>query len=347
MRPPLKQFVQPRIDAARTAREWDAIRVRRAGTKQPWYRLSLSQAWPLGAAVAIAVVALVVLRRPAPRAVADGAWLESGASEGTHVALAEGTQVALDPNSRVHFLSVRPENTQIELERGGIRIDARPTPRRALAVRVGGYEARVHGEHVVVHRLGFAIDVRAQGGDVDIAAPDGGLHTVHAGETWTAKATEASPEAQAVESTPAPALSAAPPIDAAPAPSARPANGAKALFDEAQRARADGRLRDAARLLDKLRQTYRHDPRAGFSAFELGRLRLDTLGDPRGAEEAFRDAIALAPGSPFREDAEARRVQALSRLGDHATCVAAAEAYLTRYPAGPYRNAVLVYCGGP
>ena len=133
-----------------------------------------------------------------------------------------------------------------------------------------------------------------------------------------------------------------------PDPSPAPApESAKSLFDDAQRARREGRTADAARAFDKLRRTYRGDPRAALAAFELGRLRLDALGDPRGAEEALRDAMALGPGSPFREDAEARHVQALSRMGDTKGCARARDAYLARYPSGVYRNAVGVYCGGP
>lgn len=121
---------------------------------------------------------------------------------------------------------------------------------------------------------------------------------------------------------------------------------ARHLLDEAQRARFEGRPQDAARALDRLRRSFRRDRRAPLAAFELGKLRLETLDDPRGAEEAFRDAIALGPSSPFREDAEARRVEALSRMGDVAGCAAARDAYLARWSSGTYRRAVELYCSG-
>jgi TolA-binding protein len=120
---------------------------------------------------------------------------------------------------------------------------------------------------------------------------------------------------------------------------------ARELFDDAQRARADGRSDDAARAFDRLRRTFPRDPRSALAAFELGRLRLDVLGDARGAEEALRDAIALGPSSPFREDAEARRVEALWRMGDSSACASARAAYLARWPNGTYRRAVEVGCG--
>jgi hypothetical protein len=68
------------------------------------------------------------------------------------------------------------------------------------------------------------------------------------------------------------------------------------------------------------------------------------LQDPVGAEEALHDAMVLGPESPLREDAEARRVEALSRTGDHAGCAAARSAYLVRWPKGTYRRTVELYC---
>jgi tetratricopeptide (TPR) repeat protein len=132
---------------------------------------------------------------------------------------------------------------------------------------------------------------------------------------------------------------------AAVAAAPRHDEGARELFDDAQRARAEGRSADAARAFDRLRRTYPRDARAALAAFELGRLRLDALGDPRGAEEALRDAIALGPSSPFREDAESRRIEALGRIGDAAGCASARAAYLARWPNGTYRRAVELGCG--
>jgi transmembrane sensor len=116
------------------------------------------------------------------------------------------------------------------------------------------------------------------------------------------------------------------------------------LFEEGQRARREGRAIDAARAFDKVRRTYRKDPHAALAAFELGRLRLDVLEDPVGAEDALHDAIVLGPSSPLREDAEARRVEALSRSGDRAGCTAARAEYLAHWPSGAYRRTVELYC---
>ncbi|HVY49584.1 MAG TPA: FecR family protein [Minicystis sp.] len=122
--------------------------------------------------------------------------------------------------------------------------------------------------------------------------------------------------------------------------------GAEQLFRLAEVARASRHLRDAERAFDALRRKYRGDARAGLAAFELGRLRLDSLGNPAGAAEALADAIALSPAAPFREDAEARRVQALEASGARAACEKARDAYLARYPGGAHAAVVASRCGG-
>src|SRR5262249_22630609 len=90
-----------------------------------------------------------------------------------------------------------------------------------------------------------------------------------------------------------------------------PANlvSAKDLLNEAQQATAQGDRRRAASLYDEIRKKHRADPRAALAAFELGRIRLDVLADPAGAEEAFRDAVRLAREPNLRDDAEARQIE--------------------------------------
>lgn len=105
-----------------------------------------------------------------------------------------------------------------------------------------------------------------------------------------------------------------------------------------------GRPQAAAAALDMLRRRYRRDPRAALAAFELGRLRLDTLGDAPGAVEALADAISLSPRGPLREDAEARRVEALAAARSP-DCAAARDAFLEHYPRGVHRALIAGQCG--
>jgi TolA-binding protein len=231
---------------------------------------------------------------------------------------------------------------------------------------------RVVGTHFAVQReAGRDVSVRVDRGVVEVAPASGGeSRRLAAGERWSApdgasalgvSASEQAPVGATAGIAPAAVVSVttapAPAATAAPAPAATAAASpianaaprheetARDLFDEAQRARAEGRSLDAARAFDRLRRGFPRDPRAALSAFELGRLRLDVLGDAQGAEEALRDAMALGPQSPFREDAEARRVEALARMGDHGGCSAARSAYLARWPNGTYRRAVEAGCG--
>jgi transmembrane sensor len=207
------------------------------------------------------------------------------------------------------------------------------------------------GTHFSVRRDAGEVSVRVDRGVVEVAAMAGGESTrLAAGERWSAP--DGTSAARLAPPSPAPVASTAPvvvPVPPAPMPvTAAPARhdeSARDLFDEAQRARAEGRSADAARAFDRLRRGFPRDPRAALSAFELGRLRLDVLGDAAGAEEALRDAMALGPSSPFREDAEARRVEALGRMGDVGACAAARASYLARWPNGTYRRTVELGCG--
>jgi hypothetical protein len=119
--------------------------------------------------------------------------------------------------------------------------------------------------------------------------------------------------------------------------------GSQELLQLANEARIAGRVKDAATAFDTLRRRYRKDPRAGLAAFELGRLRLDSLGDPLGAVEALLDAISLAPEATFREDADARLIEAYDEAHDP-RCHVARQDYLARYPKGVHAAAVAVRC---
>ena len=177
------------------------------------------------------------------------------------------------------------------------------------------------------------------------------------GESWTSAPAAAVPVPPVEPQAPVgpPPAADAPPVEdsvkttpsSSPTESARGATsspGPRELLQTANDARLAGRPREAAAAFDALRRHYRGDPRAGLAAFELGRLRLDALGDPGGAAEALADSIALAPGATFREDAEARLVEALDRAHDGGRCTAARRAYLARFPGGLHAASVAARC---
>jgi tetratricopeptide (TPR) repeat protein len=120
---------------------------------------------------------------------------------------------------------------------------------------------------------------------------------------------------------------------------------ARDLFETGNQAKLEGRLQEAAEAFDALRLRYRSDGHAALAALELGRLRLNHLGDPAGALAALEDAVKLGPRAPFREEAEARIVDALALLGRGAECVRAREQFLAHHPRSVHASAVAGKCG--
>lgn len=127
---------------------------------------------------------------------------------------------------------------------------------------------------------------------------------------------------------------------------AREAEGAAAqLFDHANLARRVGRLEDAVSMYGELVARYPRDRRASLAAFELGRLRMDSLRDMRGAVRALERALKLDAHGAFAEDALARLVLAEEALNDLAGCNRARSRYLSRYPEGVHAQHVAERCG--
>jgi hypothetical protein len=348
------RHVQPQLTEARLARQWVGIEAR-LGT--PRRRLPLAVALA-GVAVG-ALLMLLVLRAshgtPAP-APGEGTVLES--VDGSAVVLPDGTRVALDGSTRVRFAALRADEVHVVVERGGVDADVTHVDGRRFLVSTAGFEVAVVGTrfHVSVGPDGTT-RVSVERGRVEVRSVGAGGPTrvLEAGESWTSAPTPsllppapASTPSSTAPVTDVPASSAS---EEAPAPPDASANrlavaGPKELLEMAQDAKLHGRPRDAAAALDTLRRRFRGDPRAGLSAFELGRLRLDSFGEPAAALEAFDDAIALSPGAPFREDAEARRVDALERMHATARCVAARDAYLAAHPGGVHAATMAGRCGG-
>ncbi len=359
----------PAITESRLARQYDAIRTRMPATPGRVRGVSrlAGLGWALAAASTLVLAVVVFWARGGRNTnLVDEAVLESGSTmngaNGMTVTLADGSSVQLGAATRARLTSARPQAIRLDLEHGAVEIEATHMEGRTFVVGAGGYEVHVVGTHFSVQRdPGDRVTVRVDRGVVEVAAANGNVgetRRLAAGESWSAL-DGASAHASLLPAPAPPTIASPSPSVQAPAapvtqavtgtmtggPSPRRDANARELFDDAQRALADKRTEDAARAFDRLRRTFPRDPRSALAAFELGRLRLDVLGDARGAEEALRDAIALGPSSPFREDAEARRIEALSRLGDAVACDSAKAAYLARWPNGTYRRAVEVGCG--
>jgi hypothetical protein len=103
-------------------------------------------------------------------------------------------------------------------------------------------------------------------------------------------------------------------------------------------------MRDAADAYADLLARHPGDARAGLSAFELGRIRMDALDDHAGAIQALERALAAGSNASFHEDALARIVVASDALGRGDACRKARARYLERYPDGVHANALAARC---
>lgn len=348
--------VEPASEA-RLAREWETIDSR----SQPpasWRRWSTRGLALAPLALAAAALLVFTLKRPTA-SVLPGAVF--GSDTGTAlVDLSDGSHIEVDPQAKLAVLSGDPSDVHVELRSGAALFEVTHVERRSFVVSAGGVDIRVIGTrfrvnldgservHVAVER--GVVEVRRHGHDETVqrlgAGEEGTLMTDGADVLPRA----AEPVAPVAAAAPAPSdTGAAPGTDAA---TTEPKSGnattldARQLFDAASAARRAGKNAQAAGLFDALRRRFPGDARAGLSAFELGRLRMDALGDPSGAMEALTQAISLSPSGSFREDAQARLVYAADAMHDDARCKAMRQAYVARYPRGVHAVNVASKCGG-
>ena len=134
------------------------------------------------------------------------------------------------------------------------------------------------------------------------------------------------------------------PSSGAPHSAAARDRAAARVFERANLARRAGRVRDAADAYAELLARYPRDRRAGLSAFELGRIRMDALSDPSGAIEALERAAAAGDAASFHEDALARMVVAYDAEGRTEACRKARDRYLARYPSGVHAHVLAARC---
>lgn len=352
--PERHEMFQPEVPPARLERQWSAIRTRLpesgAHPWSPWKFATLG--------LVAALVALLAWNFSAMRAhettLAEGSALETNdrAEPETRAELSEGSEIAIAPSSRIEVLASEGADVRLALRRGRARFDVVRNPERAFFVvaetaQGEAIEVRVVGTRFEVTR-GADVEVMVERGIVEVRARDA-VHRLTAGEHWSSVELEVEvpTPAEDIEAAPEPeslAIEAEETPTSDPVHVARPHDAdARTLFDQAREARQAGSVAEAARLYDTLLRTHDDDPRAGIAAFELARLRMDSLGDPRGAVRALDRALAGQGGS-YREDAMARRATLLSRLQRTSECHSARDAYLAQFPAGVHVPAVRELC---
>ena len=364
------------LSEARVARLWSGVAERlespRGGRRFLW-------AAALASALGVALV-IAHSQSSAPKS-ASSAWqgtrLETS-SDALAVTLVDGSKLKLDPQSRVEMGEETPAAVRLMLKRGRIDCDVTHREGRSFTVLSGGVEVRVVGTRFSVateqDENSVRVEVRVERGAVEVRGPGSPeeVTLVEAGRSWSRitktsalpKPTTAgggnaepaiSPPASPADSASSPSASgsasapaneeAAAARAASPNPSSARTGDARDLLEQASGLWREGRVREAAQAYQSLLTTYPRDPRAGLAAFELGRLRMDRLGDLAGAVRALERAVALAPGSSFREDALARLVTAYAGLHNQAGCQRTRDQYLREFPAGVRKRTVAVACG--
>jgi transmembrane sensor len=349
----LAQHVRVDLSEARVERVWGRVSDRlgrRRGRGWAWAGVGLCVA---AAAAIIIVRARTTVTETQAAAVPGSAWegaqLET-AADALAVTLVDGSSLKLEPRSRVEVGGRTASAVKLVLARGRIACDVTHRPGRSFVVAAGGVEVRVIGTRFSVANEaaqdgtdGTRVEVRVERGVVEVrgAGPNAGIVRVEAGHSWSqvtkteALAGEAEEPAQ-VE----------PEVDgvrkAAPQRAARkPAvPDARELFEQARSLWRAGRIDAAAQTYQTLLGSFPRDPRAGLAAFELGRLRMDRLGDMPGAVRALEQAVALAPGAELREDALARLVAASAAAHDRSVCRRARDRYLADYAGGVHHRTV-------
>lgn len=367
LRAPIKSHLESPIDASSVARIRAAVAMRERRSHR-WRRPAIVAGVAM---VAAAVVALGVFAarddaRPQPLTI-DGAPLSTlEARAERRVVFDDGSAILLGPGARVVPRINDGRELVLDLQRGRVELDVRPhgerrwmvdarwatvevvgtrfevaLGRRRVRVAVQRGEVIVRGEHVpgrVRHlRAGRALVVEVQGEPV-----------------VTSEVSPAALPAAAVEGPPAPdeapptsELATEPRAPGRPEPTAPPADRVGELLRVADTARADGRAAEAASALSALLQHHASDPRAPMAAFSLARLRLDVLGQPEAGLEAINLALRLGLPPSIREDARARRVEALARSRHAEEARLAAEAFLIEYPESPRAASVRRWAHSP
>lgn len=354
------RYVTPHVTDARVERLWSNVsqRLERPARRVWWGVL-------LGGALTAAAAATFWLAQSQPAPVALGhVEAERATAQAT---LHDGSSFELAAGSALDVQQDRPASVALRLQRGQVSFDVTHREGRKFSVLAGDVEVRVVGTAFSVTTTDGAtprVEVSVLRGAVEVrsARRPGIVARVAAGQSWIQEAglREAmqgslpnSPEAAPLS--PAPSAEnapSAPVTESAPSAAAAPSGSATAgvpsareLFEKAGESRRAGDAASAAHAYEELLRLHPGDGRAGLSAFELGRLRMDRLGDSAGAVSALERAVALNIGSSFREDALARLVTAYAAQGSVTACARARDRYLASYPSGVHASAVSTRCG--
>jgi transmembrane sensor len=292
------------------------------------------------------------------------------------LALQDGSFITVSAGGQLDLLESSGRVFSVALRHGRARFDVQPHGPRAWRIDCGAIAVEVVGTSFELERTAQAFRISVQRGVVLVrgeGVPDR-VQRLTAGRELRVDLAAAAPRAQ-----PALHDAGLPP-PSAPEPQPQPAQQATHGDSEArwrvaarnrhwdaafEQLRADGLQREArvaqqieeltllsdiARLsghpreavapLQRIVNEHERDPRAALSAFALGRIRLDSLGEPAAAARDFERALVLGLPRALSEDAHARVVEALARANDGVAVRRAAQRYRAEFPQGKHRAAI-------
>lgn len=277
---------------------------------------------------AAAAVLLFVLQQPDASPQWAGTTLEA-AAEPVMAELQDGSEVLAEAETTLRKISEASDETRIALERGAATFEVTRNPERTFVVEADGVEVRVVGTRFRVSRT-TQIEVHVERGAVDVVH-SGDVTRLRPGDHWTP------PEEEV-------AVVELPPIEVEQEERPRRVRpSADILFNRARSTRRDGSAREAVRAYEAFIRAYPRDSRTSLASFELGRIKMDSLHDARGAIRAFERSLRDSR-SPFRQEAMARIVEAHASVNAQRACRRARDAYLRQYPAGRHRADVESAC---
>ena len=341
----LIQHSYPALDGPRDSTAYVTLEVDEPCVERGWDRVrdQLDRERPprpvvLAAALAAAAAAVVVFlwsgaSDPQPLAL-------TATSEPATAVLADGSEITATAGSRVTEVSARTGVMAYRLERGEADFRVTPSRERTFVVWAEDIRIEVMGTQFAVSisedEVGpHSVAVRVREGRVAVTSSRG-VDLLTAGEEIRVDLSAGAEPDQEDVLVPAP--------EKAPRSERPRGPSTSALFAAAREAQQAGRLGEAIRRYEELLSRRPRDIRASLAAFELGRIRMDRLGQPRRAALDFRRARSLAPTSPLSDDATARLVQIYDQSGQRKLCRRYRRIYRRSFPDGRHRLEVDAFC---
>lgn len=343
-------------------------RASRSPRPSPWPSLSVAVAWAAITACLVMGVAFFVASRTEPLRLANREKVPAAltARLPRTVVFDDGSQVELGRETQLDVLQSTEHLFAVALRSGQAFFSVVPGGPRAWRVECGPVSVDVVGTRFLVARGSDFIRVQVERGRVLVSGegvPDR-VARVNANESIAVRFGTTAPvlTASAGARPPIAAPDPAPPGGVAPPPArsaghrderpdpeqsrtpeipaqpgaapAREPDVVDTLLQQADAARRNADPARAAGLLRRVVNEFPRDSRVAISEFTLGRLCLDSLGEPHQAVSHFERALGSGIPGALAEDAQGLLVEARARAGDQQGALIAATRYRALYPAG-------------